>query len=158
MSTNKTEHYQLNQWVKSDQVLMDDFNADNRKLDQALKALAEKDAALEALIGGRGNCEMEVLTYTGTGTYGAGSPTRIEFAQKPDVFFIAGDLALVVGHSGTGGPIVACKDATYNGSFVSAASAVWNGDTLSLTNDVHPRYQMNTSGQRYWVLGLRAKG
>jgi len=45
MSTNKTEHYQLNQWVKSDQVLMDDFNADNRKIDGALKAQAEAIAA-----------------------------------------------------------------------------------------------------------------
>ena len=34
----KTTNYQLNQWAKSDRVMMDDFNADNAKIDAALKA------------------------------------------------------------------------------------------------------------------------
>jgi len=149
MSTNKTEHYQLNQWVKSDQVLMDDFNADNRKIDGALRELAQSAA-------GAGNCEMEVLTYTGTGTYGAGSPTQIRFAQKPDVFFIAGDLALVVGHSGTGDPILVSRSINNSGSFVSTSSASWSGAQLAIS-ETEARYQMNTKGQIYWVLGLRKK-
>lgn len=33
---NHTEHYQLSQWEKSDRILMDDFNADNAKIDAAL--------------------------------------------------------------------------------------------------------------------------
>ena len=41
-STNKTENYGLNQWVKSDPVLMDDMNADNKKIDAAMKGLAEE--------------------------------------------------------------------------------------------------------------------
>ena len=32
----KTTNYQLNQWAKTDRILMDDFNADNAKLDAAL--------------------------------------------------------------------------------------------------------------------------
>ena len=32
----KTTNYQLNQWAKTDRILMDDFNADNAKLDEAL--------------------------------------------------------------------------------------------------------------------------
>ena len=32
----KTTDYQLNQWAKSDRLRMDDFNADNRKIDAAL--------------------------------------------------------------------------------------------------------------------------
>ena len=28
----KTTNYQLNQWAKSDRIMMDDFNADNQKL------------------------------------------------------------------------------------------------------------------------------
>lgn len=47
----KTTNYQLNQWAKSDRVLMDDFNADNAKIDAAL-------AAKSRVITG---------TYTGTG-------------------------------------------------------------------------------------------
>ena len=33
----KTTNYQLNQWAKSDRVMMDDFNADNAKIDAALR-------------------------------------------------------------------------------------------------------------------------
>ena len=42
---NKTQNYQLNQWAKSDRVLMEDFNADNAKIDTALKASADAIAA-----------------------------------------------------------------------------------------------------------------
>ena len=38
----KTTNYQLNQWAKSDRIRMDDFNADNAKIDGALHALAEQ--------------------------------------------------------------------------------------------------------------------
>ena len=41
----KTTNYQLNQWAKSDRVMMDDFNADNTKIDAALKANADTAAA-----------------------------------------------------------------------------------------------------------------
>ena len=37
----KTTNYQLNQWAKSDRLMMDDFNADNAKIDAALKANAD---------------------------------------------------------------------------------------------------------------------
>ena len=32
----QTENYQLNQWEKTDRILMEDFNEDNRKIDEAL--------------------------------------------------------------------------------------------------------------------------
>ena len=32
----KTTNYQLNQWAKSDRIMMDDFNADNEKIEAAL--------------------------------------------------------------------------------------------------------------------------
>ncbi len=35
-STNKTAHFNLNQWEPGDQVLRADFNADNSKLDETL--------------------------------------------------------------------------------------------------------------------------
>ena len=40
-----TTNYQLNQWAKSDRIMMTDFNADNQKLDAALKAGADAVAA-----------------------------------------------------------------------------------------------------------------
>ena len=39
MSTQKTANYQLNQWVKSDRILMEEFNADNLKIDDAIAAV-----------------------------------------------------------------------------------------------------------------------
>ena len=38
MPSNFTEHFQLNQWEPGDQVLREDFNADNAKIDAALAA------------------------------------------------------------------------------------------------------------------------
>ena len=32
----QTSNYQLNQWEKTDRILMEDFNEDNRKIDEAL--------------------------------------------------------------------------------------------------------------------------
>ena len=42
MVTNQTTNYQLNQWEPIDQVLRTDFNADNAKLDAALKSLSDQ--------------------------------------------------------------------------------------------------------------------
>ncbi len=42
---DKTTHYQLNQWAPEDRILRTDFNADNAKLDQALRQGAEDLAA-----------------------------------------------------------------------------------------------------------------
>lgn len=38
-STGKTPNFELNQWVRMDGVSMDDFNADNQRLDAALNAV-----------------------------------------------------------------------------------------------------------------------
>ena len=47
----KTTNYQLNQWVKSDRIQMEDFNSDNAKIDAALKASEDKAAAALAVLG-----------------------------------------------------------------------------------------------------------
>ena len=65
----KTTNYQLNQWAKSDRLMMDDFNADNAKIDAALKANADAIAAVGYVTG----------TYTGTGSY----PRTIDLGFQP---------------------------------------------------------------------------
>ena len=45
---NQTANYQLNQWESTDRILMADFNADNAKLDAALKAQSDAIAAKAA--------------------------------------------------------------------------------------------------------------
>ena len=42
MATNQTTNYQLNQWDPTDAVQRVDFNADNAKLDTALKSLSDQ--------------------------------------------------------------------------------------------------------------------
>ena len=52
----KTTNYQLSQWAKSDRLMMDDFNADNAKIDAALKAVV--DGTMQFITG----------SYVGDGT------------------------------------------------------------------------------------------
>lgn len=62
---NHTPHLQLNQWEKSDRIMMEDFNADNAKLDEALTqqaaALRQEIAAAKAE-----NCWKKLLEFTTT--------------------------------------------------------------------------------------------
>ena len=74
-STNKTETYRLNQWIKTDPVLMDDFNADNQIIEEALCA--------------KGNCRIETGQYTGKGNCGPQNPTSIDFEIKPQIVYVA---------------------------------------------------------------------
>ena len=167
MATNQTTNYQLNQWEPTDQVLRTDFNADNAKLDAALNALSDQVAkkadeedltalseSVAAVSAGMGNCDMELLTYTGGG---GGSPKMITFSQVPDMYLVAGDLAFIMGQGGKATAILTCKDATYSESFVNEVDVTWNGATLTLSNGVDARYQMSSKNKPYWVLGLKRK-
>ena len=42
-----TQNYQLSRWEKDDRIMMEDFNADNEKIDAALKANADAVSALQ---------------------------------------------------------------------------------------------------------------
>ena len=66
----KTTNYQLNQWEKSDRILMDDFNADNQKIDTAL---------------GTRNCRFYTSTYNGTGE----AEATFTFPGKPILIVIS---------------------------------------------------------------------
>ena len=50
MPTNRTDNYALSQWERSDRILMEDFNADNAKIDAALHNLEERVSLLDRLI------------------------------------------------------------------------------------------------------------
>ena len=85
---NHTTNYSLSQWVKSDQVKMEDFNADNAKIDGALAAQAALLAGLEVR---KGNCRIECHNYVGTGNSGPEHPTVITFSRQPMFVIIFGD-------------------------------------------------------------------
>ena len=58
MASGQTQYYELNQWEGRDQVLRTEFNADNARIDRALHELRAR------------NCQLYMLTYTGTGSGG----------------------------------------------------------------------------------------
>ena len=75
----KTTNYQLNQWAKSDRIMLEDFNADNLKVDSALAALGEAIAAAP---------KIAVGSYTGSGSCGASSPRTLTFAFQPKLVIV----------------------------------------------------------------------
>ena len=70
----KTTNYQLNQWGENDYVKRADFNADNQKIDAAIKAVAD------------GGAKLAIGSYTGTG-YGEDTTVTVGFPIK--ALFIA---------------------------------------------------------------------
>ena len=109
MSSNYTPNYRLNQWARPDKVLMEDFNADNAKIDGAIKAQADGLAAevsartaLAALTAKKGNCRIETRSYTGTGKTGDGVSVSISFSAKPVIFFVIGPRCLLAADCASG--------------------------------------------------------
>ena len=90
MPTNHTTNYQLSQWERTDQVRMEDFNADNAKLDTALAAQAETLAAHTQALSKLGNCQVYTTTYVGSGKSGEDNPTTLTFPHKPLLVIVAG--------------------------------------------------------------------
>ena len=74
MASNQTSHLGLNQWSAEDQVLRTEFNADNRKIDEAVALL--------------GNCRIAQGSYVGTGGAGANYPCQLNFDFKPMIVFM----------------------------------------------------------------------
>ena len=84
MASNHTQHYALNRWDLEDQIVMDDFNEDNEKIDAALKANADAISALRTAVGSGGqNARVAFGSYVGDGTYGPNHPTSLQFDFTP---------------------------------------------------------------------------
>ena len=133
----KTTNYQLNQWAKSDRLMMDDFNADNLKVDSALAALGEAIAAAP---------KIAVGSYTGSGSCGASSPRTLTFAFQPKLVivvenswdYLKAGTALISGQSlsagiGGGTSSGACLGLTVSWS---GNSVTWYGPSAEKQLDV----------------------
>lgn len=145
MPSNFTENYNLSQWERADQVKMEDFNADNAKIDAALKAESDARAALQTALNAKGNCRIVYQTYTGDG-----AKTRtFTFPGKPlVVFFSNGGVEFIVTVNG------ALKaDCNFTGSHYT--DVAWSGNSVTLTD---PGYasNMNASGRTHIVAALIA--
>ncbi len=156
---NHTTNYQLSQWVKSDQVKMEDFNADNAKIDEALGALTETAAAHAAALALRGNCRIEAFDYVGTGTYGQSDPTILDFSARPVFFLILYGGAIYygsgldekqhayLGHYSSGG---------YQSFGFTRREMHWVGNQVRIWGEDEQR-QMNGKNYEYRVIAFYAE-
>ena len=122
----KTTNYQLNQWAKSDRVLMEDFNSDNAKIDAALAAGAK----------------IATGSYTGTGEYGSSHPNTLTFDFEPKViFFYYGpdhDRGIIMFVRGRTEEFVTGGGRSYTRLYIT-----WSGNSVSWYSNDDEREQMN---------------
>ena len=156
MSTNHTTNYNLNQWEATDQVLRTEFNADNAKIDAALKSHDDELAGLEAAIGAKGNCKIVFGTYTGTGTAGQDTPNTLTFSHKPLLVSIMPQNTeyseVLIGFHA-----VRSSNFLYTNAdrFNSKVTLSWGETSLSWWGS-DSDYQYNISGQTYCYVALLA--
>ena len=145
MASNYTSNYNLCQWEADDKVLRTEFNADNARIDAAIKAvdrrvdgkastsaldglkstvesLSATVAGQEGALAKKGSCQVAVTSYTGDG-----QKTRTHtFARKPVLFFIAGPAQMAVGYGST---------IAYNHeNSISAVGLAWSGNSVTFTS------------------------
>lgn len=166
MTSDHTSKYKFNLWKKSDMVLMEDFNDNNQKIEDALIAL---DAAkvnypeLEALSGllasTRGTIpKFDVGTYTGAGAVGSGNRNSLTFPFMPKLVVIGGSQAIFVLLPEQTKAVAVVDNAT------CYMTVKWSGTTLSWyaadafagKADVYltATQQMNKSGSTYYYLAI----
>ena len=150
MPSNQTTNYQLSQWAKSDQVKMEDFNADNPKIDAAIKAEADARAAADAK---KGNCTVRLFTYVGDGQSGPEHPTRITFPKMP-LFFIVIGTNIVMGRGGETTVVNSFEYGNYGHTHGDTVS--WSGNTLSMAITGDANRQMNAK-MTYAVIAFYAE-
>ena len=166
MPSNFTKNYSLSQWERSDKVLMDDFNADNAKIDAALGTLATRvsqkaeQSALQAEVNARAaaitslsqsrNCRAYHYSYTGTGQSGREHPSTHTFPGKPLFVYIAGT---------TGYNILAIQGQAFTPNSNRTVIFTWSGNSLTWyeahsTAGMSPEYQCNSSGKTYQMFAI----
>ena len=156
MPSNYTENYQLSQWSRTDQVRMEDFNADNAKIDAALKVEADARTALAAEVSKLGNCRVETWSYTGNYQYGQDKPTVLTFSGKPVLAIIFARESFAFFTYGAASYPVYCKGMSNTGSGLTYSTCTWQGNSLSFYGDT-PRVQMNDLYEKYYVTAFYAE-
>ena len=154
MASNHTENYGLCQWEATDQVLREEFNQDNAKMDTALEALTklvtqhgEQLSAQEAAIAKLGNCTIYYTTYTGTGT----TTSKQTFPGKP--------LVVMVADSQKGYSFIAWRGMEvvlphHQQSGILELSLTWGENFFAWSHDSMVEKALNESGKTYQMVAL----
>ena len=154
MASQQTPNYRLSRWAGTDRILVEEFNDNWDKIDTALKGNADGVAALQTALAGAGNCEIGMISYTGTGKSGDSNPTTVTFPKMPAGFFLCGAKNYLVVR---GGDTHACL-IYYTGSYtyMSQVPVSWEGNQFRFSN-TKPSYQLNEEGVPYWGLAFYQK-
>ena len=141
MPSNQTTNYQLSQWAKSDQVKMEDFNADNAKIDAALASHA-------TALAGKGNCQVWTTSYYGSGGTGPDAARSLSFPKWPRIVFITSGSSVMVMLPGQSNALSMHANGNYS------VTTSWNGNSVSWYGGSSAWVMMNTSGTTYQVVAL----
>ena len=152
MASQQTPNYKLSRWAGTDRILVEEFNSDNKKIDAALKSNADGVAALKTALASCGNCQIEISTYTGTGTRGEEYPTVITFPKMPTVFFVRGRGTFFAAQGGASEGSLIVYDS--GSAQIRDALLSWSGNQLSIVSSNNAKHQLNTDNSLYWVLAL----
>ena len=151
-SANKTENYNLNQWVGTDPVLMEDFNADNAKI----------DAALTAIKGGQ--LKMATGSYLGGGEHGSANPNSLSFDFVPYAVIIRKLYEVKLNPSGMGAVLIRPMSSVAmemysagDGATTRRLNMAWGDKSVSWWTDVYAgndshaaNWQLNSDGEAYY--------
>lgn len=143
-----TTNYNLNQWDADDRVTREDCNADNAKIDAALKTVANAAAA---------GAKIATGSYVGTGAYGSGNKNSLTFSFQPKLVVIgranamsAADTMIMVRGQGQ----VSNCGSNGGGNY---CFATWSGNSVSwyaTDSNNGSSYQMNISGFTYYYIAI----
>jgi hypothetical protein len=156
-STNKTANYKLSQWLPGDALSHEDVNADNAKIDSAVKSVSDAASAIASGIASTPYCKIQAGTYTGTGTYGTNSKNTLTFAFTPKLVIVheasKGLCGFGYNFSARWGTTAAAY--TYASSDAYMAQTVtYSGNTISWYNEANSTFQCNSSGTVYSYIAL----
>lgn len=144
MASSQTTNYGLNQWAAEDQVIREEFNSDNAKLETALTQLTS--SVLQAAVG----------SYVGTGQYGSTTPNCLEFDFVPKLIILVIDgksvlktgTVLIAGQSSSAG-----IGTSYSSGSCLNLSITWEGNKVFWYGGDAER-QMNEEGSIYFYFAL----
>lgn len=145
MASKYTENYGLCQWEAKDQVLREEFNGDNEKIDATLKSQADTLAQVSTKVSKCGNCEVSYQSYTGNN---ADSRT-FSFPFQPLLVVITGgdrDFMLftrgqtaALGHRGGGHTLIDIS---------------WGSNSVTITSSGGYYDMCNISGRSYMLVAF----
>ena len=144
MASSQTTNYGLNQWAAEDQVIREEFNSDNAKVETALTQLTS--SVLQTAVG----------SYVGNGQYGSTAPNHLEFDFAPKVIILVIDeksvlktgTVLIAGQSSSAG-----ISTSYSSGSCLNLSITWEGNKVSWYGGDAER-QLNEEGSTYFYFAL----